>query len=448
MQRNGPGSKGELTLHLASIARVIEIAQMNRLSLWTVPARLVRLVVWLAAVGGAEFAGAQPIVQTTERSLAQDAVEYARFRAIPTQQALRRLRALEQSITVTDRLRQEFGGRMAGISIEHSPQERIIVLLTGTDAVPQRIVATDGTSVTIEFRTGARVSRDALVAAMRQHQAALRNQISGASGMGLDQRTGELVLFVTGSGFARLGAAAIRQRAESITGVPVSVRLAEGSATNMIMAGGGRVVGRAGEDNRNFACTTGFAVANGTVQAITTAAHCPDNLVYLDPDGPRVPLPMIGSWGWSYQDVQLNAAPTPIRPLFYSDPKGGSLRRVTSWRNRASLRAGDYVCHYGETTGYSCAEIDLTDYAPPGDLCGGPCAPMWVTVKGPDCRGGDSGGPVFIGTTAIGIFKGGSGTRSARCNFYYFMSIDFLPAPWTLMYREPAKALPLSQGGR
>jgi hypothetical protein len=76
--------------------------------------------------------------------------------------------------------------------------------------------------------------------------------------------------------------------------------------------------------------------------------------------------------------------------------------------------------------------VDLVDYAPPGTLCGGFCHPTWVTVTGPGCRNGDSGGPVFLGATAFGILKGGNYTRDGRCNFYYYMSTDYLPPGWSL----------------
>ncbi|MEO6360576.1 MAG: hypothetical protein ABIO43_08395, partial [Sphingomicrobium sp.] len=385
-------------------------------------------------------AAAQEEIQTPAQSLAQDAVEFARDRAIPAEQAVQRLRALEESVGATDRLRAEFRDRLAGIAVDHEPIDRILVLLTGNEPVADRTLAGAGIDIPIQFRTGARATRDQIVAAMRRFQPTLRRELPSARGFGLDQRTGELVLFVTNADSDRFGLDAIRQRAEALTGVPVNVRMADGSAVNMALAGGARLVGR-NDDGRNYACTSGFAVTDGARDGIATAAHCPDTLLYLDPDGTRRPLEYVGQWGWSYQDVQVNSVAERLRPLFYSDPKSGALRRVTSWRNRVSLRAGDYVCHYGESSGYSCAEVELTDYAPPGELCGGPCAPMWVTVKGPSCRSGDSGGPVFLGSTAIGIFKGGSGTRSPRCNFYYFMSIDFLPAGWSLLYKDPEAAI-------
>jgi hypothetical protein len=100
---------------------------------------------------------------------------------------------------------------------------------------------------------------------------------------------------------------------------------------------------------------------------------------------------------------------------------------------------GDIVCRRGETSGYGCFEIELTHFAPPGDLCGGPCAPTWVMVKG-ECRGGDSGGPVFIGTTALGIVKGGgSHSRSGGCNYWFYMSTDFLPDGWRVLTGEGAE---------
>jgi hypothetical protein len=56
-----------------------------------------------------------------------------------------------------------------------------------------------------------------------------------------------------------------------------------------------------------------------------------------------------------------------------------------------------------------------------------------VTVKGPSCIPGDSGGPVFIGDVAVGIAKGINRDEAGQCDFYYYMSTDFLPPPWRLL---------------
>jgi hypothetical protein len=46
---------------------------------------------------------------------------------------------------------------------------------------------------------------------------------------------------------------------------------------------------------------------------------------------------------------------------------------------------------------------------------------------------GDSGGPVFIGDVAFGLAKGINRDDSGRCLFYYYMSTDYLPAPWRVL---------------
>jgi hypothetical protein len=122
----------------------------------------------------------------------------------------------------------------------------------------------------------------------------------------------------------------------------------------------------------------------------------------------------------------VHDTPEARRPLFFADRERGSLRTLTGARSRASMRAGDTVCHRGEATGYSCAEVELTDFSPPGALCAGPCDPVWVTVSGPNCRSGDSGGPIFLGTTAYGITKGGSYTSGAVQLLLLY--VDRLPA--------------------
>ena len=357
-------------------------------------------------------------------------MQYAGQFQVSPDEALRRLEAQQASVEVTDAIAREFANRLAGISIEHAPEYRIVVLLTGSTPVPNRAVA----GVPVIFRTGAGATHAQAVAALRRHLIDFRSELPGARGAGYDQRTGEVVLLVTPADASRVGVDAIRARAEQVGGVPVRVVINRLIESNMSVDGGGLVEGLNVMTNRRNRCTSGFVVTNGEVNAITTAAHCPDQLIYIDRDGTSSPtLPMIGSWGAAYRDVQINGSADSPQPLFYANREAGSLRRADSWRPVASTRAGDFVCHYGESSGYSCATIELTDYAPPGTLCGGPCFPMWVTVKGPSCIPGDSGGPVFSGNIAFGLAKGINRDDGGRCLFYYYMSTDYLPAPWRVL---------------
>ena len=383
----------------------------------------------LALITGS--AAAQP-VETRKQALTEDAVQYAARFAVSPDEALRRLEAQQASVAATDAIAREFADRLAGISIDNGPDYRIVVLLTGDRPVAQR--SADG--VPIVFRTGTRATHAQALAALRKHLIDVRTELPGMRGAGYDQRTGEVVLLVTTTDAGRFGLDTIRARAEQVGGVPVRIVVNDLIESNMEVAGGGLIRGNA--QGVRFRCTSGFVVTDGERTGIATAAHCPDELSYEQPDGGETPLPFAGQWGLGYQDVQVNLSPEADQPLFFANRGAGAVRRLDTWRNVASTRAGDFVCHYGVTSGYSCATVELTDYAPPGALCGGPCSPTWVTVTGPNCMTGDSGGPVFSGGVAFGIAKGVNRSAGGRCNFYYYMSTDYLPPPWRLMTARDA----------
>lgn len=390
-----------------------------------------------ALVPTVSVAAPVPRVQSLAEALAQDGAEYARRYAVPLDEAVRRLNAQEQSVAATERIRATHVARLAGVSIEHEPEYRIVVLLTGSEPVPDETIIAGGLSVPIRYRIGARATREQAVAAMRRHQAQLRSILPRATGIGFDQRTGELVQMVRAADIDRHGASALKARLEAVTGVPVRLRVLDRDDNNDNVHGGARVTGIEPESGRRQSCTTGFLVTDGARTGILTAAHCPDTLDYLGSDGKRVPLAFVGKWGARYQDVQVLVTGAAQRPLFHSDTAKTLLRPVNSWRTRASTRAGDMVCRRGETTGYSCAEVELTDYAPGGELCGGPCDPTWTTVEGPICKAGDSGGPIFLGTMAFGIVKGSNYSRDrSACLFSFYMSTDYLPEGWRLVHES------------
>jgi len=401
---------------------------------------------WLLAA--LSLSATQPSVTPLSRTeaLQQDANHYALQHQINPGEALRRLRAQQQTVPATAAIAREFAPRLAGIAIEHSPEYRIVVLLTGSEPVADR----SAEGVPITFRTGAQATRDQALWALRRHLIDLRRELPGARGAGYDQRTGEIVLLIRRADAQNFGVVAIQHYAQQLGGVPVRVEINDIPEINLRAEGGGRLEGLLPNGKRGL-CTAGFAVTDGQRDAIATAAHCPDEMSYRDSAGALHPLPFLGHWGLGYHDVQINLSPEPLAPRFYSDRRAGALRPLESWRNLAGIRAGDFVCHWGETSGYSCGEVQLTDYAPPGALCGGPCTPMWVTVAGAACQPGDSGGPVFVGTIAVGIMKGANRLPASkdqpegRCNFYYFMSTDLLPPPWRLLHSgESAAGLHLS----
>ena len=158
-------------------------------SRWAAVATGLLALVLLAFAGAA---AAQPVRAPVE-ALTDDAAQYAARYAVPLDEAVRRLRVQQTSVAATDAIAQEFAARLAGISIQHQPEYRILVLLTGSEPVAERGAA----GVPIVFRTGAKATHAAAIAAMRRHLIDLRSELPGARGAGYDQRSGEVVLLVT-----------------------------------------------------------------------------------------------------------------------------------------------------------------------------------------------------------------------------------------------------------
>jgi streptogrisin C len=399
-----------------------------------------RLLPLLLALFAAAPAAAQPPrVQSAEEALAQDAAEYARNIGTSEEEAERRLRAQAESVAATEEIRRVYAARLAGISIEHRPDLRIRVLLTGDAPVPGRTIRAGGMDLPIDFVTGAVATGDQIRSAMVRKRDGI-DDILPHNGIGYDARTGEMVVMADVEDLGGEEPAAVAARIAEVAGVPVRIRILNAPQQDFGVAGGGRVEGQdPGQPQRLF-CTTGFVVTDGARSGIVTAAHCPDSLTYYDPAGEQVPLQFVGGWGARFQDVQVHVGGAEKPPLFRAG--AADARPQIGQRLRARTRAGETVCHRGESSGYSCAEVELTDYAPPGELCGGKCLPTWVTVAGPGCRNGDSGGPVFAGTTAFGILKGGNYAADGRCNFYYYMSTDYLPPGWSLLVAGVQAAAP------
>lgn len=384
------------------------------------------------------FAGtagaSEPALQTPDQALAQDAETYAQAYGLPPANALARLKAQQDSIPVTERLRTTYRDRLAGLYIEHRPVWRIVVLLTGTERPADFIVTAGGMQVPVTFQTGAQVTRLQVLAAIDRHRDAIVLAVPGARGIGHDPRNGAMIVMQRASA-SRRPAAEVEAELVRLTGVPVRLRRLEATFANAGALGGSRVVGALG--TVRYICTTGFVVTDGSDMGITTAAHCPDEMTYRGPDEEERLLKFAGGWGTAYRDVQVHTGVGRVEPVFFADARRTAARPVTGWLTRPMTRPGDIVCLRGESSGYACSEVELTDFAPPAELCGGLCSASWVTVRGPECRRGDSGGPVFLGTTAYGILKGGAFMEGQRCAFYYYMSVDYLPENWRLAVQRP-----------
>ncbi len=163
---------------------------------------------------------------------------------------------------------------------------------------------------------------------------------------------------------------------------------------------------------------------------VLTAAHCDDAQTYYQTLDLTYPVTFIAARHGDRRDVQWHTTSHYEYPQFYD---GDSYRTVSFGISRASQSVGDFVCHRGKATNYSCGELVSKTYVPSYEgACPGvdECYPVWMKVSGPNlkCFPGDSGGPWFFGTHALGIYKGqaSTGTDAAGCDFAFYMAIDYI----------------------
>jgi len=119
-----------------------------------------------------------------------------------------------------------------------------------------------------------------------------------------------------------------------------------------------------------------------------------------------------------------------IEPKFYAESTT-TPTILTGKRTRTSLHKGEIVCHRGKTTGYSCGMIASTNFGL--QSCNDEYCKKWIVVFPPTntepglaCAGGDSGGPVFIASEAVGIITKGhtQGSSIGECVGAVYMSTD------------------------
>ena len=198
----------------------------------------------------------------------------------------------------------------------------------------------------------------------------------------------------------------------------VTVETVDGLARLASHIQGGLLVGGQG------ACTSGFSVKHNRSGklGVLTAGHCADSPVI---DGSGAPLQQeLSERRW---DVQWHTVPGRhiTNEVEYVENGVRKHQSITDTKHTTKLTKADVLCKSGMRTGYTCGNIAWTN------ICFGGipnCEHTYVIVRGLDGVGmadvGDSGGPVFMGTHAIGTVSGVTG-ESGRGDLIY-MPIDYI----------------------
>jgi hypothetical protein len=157
---------------------------------------IIHLLTVLAIFAAAAAQAGTPRVQTAEEAINADAKWYAQSQGVSQAEAVRRLRIQSAMGDLIGRLRSTHKARLAGIVIDHKPTYRVRVRLTGTLPVSAQEHALGGSRLPVVFETGAIATLDALITSMTAIQDALKRLYPTLSGVGVDESTGEIVLYV------------------------------------------------------------------------------------------------------------------------------------------------------------------------------------------------------------------------------------------------------------
>ncbi|HEX5115884.1 MAG TPA: S1 family peptidase [Pseudonocardiaceae bacterium] len=215
---------------------------------------------------------------------------------------------------------------------------------------------------------------------------------------GIDPATGRLTVTVSDAapavGVARLTAVARR------FGDAVHVVRAAGPMDEQGLLssddGDGVLLGGDAMSDGKIICSVGFVVAKEGQQYVLTAGHCTAGLPAWQSIGPSVASEFPGTDYGLVRDDEANAAGDV-------DLYDGTAQPITTV---GEATVGQRVCASGQTTQVTCGQVtavdETVDYGD-GDVVRGLIATNIHTDHG------DSGGPLFAGSTGLGVVSGGDG---------------------------------------
>lgn len=387
-----------------------------------------------------------------ESTLKQDAEKYAQITKSEPEKVYRRFLTEHYSTSIIEELRTKYKNRLAGIYIEHEPYSRVVVKLVGNTkevsksfSIPQpqyvklRQITTP-IELKIEFQENAQYTTQQLNDVLESRSKEIAAIYPNLQGMFVDEKTGGIVLtIIKGNDDQKK-----LEKVKSLLNLPVRLMIVGAPLSKQAVRGSGTILNSV----TGAGCTTGFVVKqnSGSTTGVATAGHCGQNNAsanYIGVDGATHTLTHQTASLTSTNDVKWYTTSGTNEAKFYAN-SATTPRTLTGRRSQASTTVGQNYCHYGMTTGFSCGDVTSVAYKPVqsngGALCGPSnniqCSNTWIALVPPSgspglaCAGGDSGGPWFVSTVAVGIHSMGAsrGNAIGQCDLAIYMSTDRLNA--------------------
>ena len=387
----------------------------------------------LTLITSLSIAHADPISNNSQKETAQALAE---MKSLPYGQALNIIKQNDEMGDGVAEIRETLKGRVSGIYADYQPEFTLVVRLKGSGTPPKKAIELASGNIPIRYVTGQDYTIEELSDSYNRNIEAIRTLLPTVQGVGIDEKNGKIIVSILKEDAGKKN---IKDDLNKLLGHPVDIQVQDNPTTDSNLRGGAEIT------STTSYCTTGFVVKDSSGKTgIATAAHCEGMKTYTDYNGSNISLSLIPNTELQNyrQDVEIHTGSTSGVPQFYGSSTS-SPTIVTGRISRASTYQDMPVCHRGMTTGYSCGVVSQTNYKPTyTNACNGQtCDSTWVTVKPGTsnnlaCYPGDSGGSVFKSQQAVGLLKGtsASGKSAGQCNFFIYMTLDYLPSGWSVVY--------------
>ncbi|WP_339915182.1 S1 family peptidase [uncultured Brevundimonas sp.] len=334
------------------------------------------------------------------------AAAYAHTYGVSESEAARRLSLQNAIADLEQEVKKTFPDRFAGLWIEHQPEFRVVVRLTGTIGTAANLV---GLTSPVRNITQFEVAPRTLQLLIDTQEGLYRELLAEGVELdvGLDVKQAVVELYILGETQAEK----VRQsRVGLLPDFVQIIAVHQLSTLDVDVRGGQAMVASTGGY-----CTSGPTVRNAAgVRGVTTNAHCPNTLDY---DGVWTSFQAERQGNGAY-DVQWHTVPGRTVRNQVNVGTATPLT-VTATLAQAAQPLGSSVCKYGWTTGFTCGTIFDKNYGSQGQT-------GWVRVRnsGYDLsESGDSGAAWMQGdNTVYGIHVGGAESVDPWDAFY--MGID------------------------
>lgn len=347
------------------------------------------------------------------QALREDAMILARQLGTTHEQAYAYLVTQQEILAAAPAVAEAAGDALAGIWIDWQPEPVLVVLVTGTGVSRSLTEALSPISGSAEVRTGARYTRTGLLEALRQAAPALTDLAPDVTGSWLDEARNEVVIDLALS--QRETAAARDEVRSTLLELDVPFRFEYDTSMSIDANRGGRHL---------TGCTSAFTVRHPATNThgYLTAGHCgvPQYYMWWSDGSWWTKVQFVEQRWTAATDIEWHRIDPTMQPTSVFFHVSKTVARTQT--GPGSAIPGTQVCSWGSRSlTQKCGGVTSITFAPTTG-CGPngvPCSNTYgrfSTGSAKSCRG-DSGSPVYIGTTPIGVVKTMSGPEGPdKCN--------------------------------